>query len=187
MPRLLKKNYESAIARNAQARRLRATMPKSLTLKQLQAITNKYKISVTSTKMVAPANLIKPISNVNKREKELARRSKLALIKRAPERAAYRAKRKEMQIMKTINTLLNEIVKNIETKEDLEYVMKNLDKKPRKISTPMVVPKSSGAGSKLFKARKKLTPKNVKKSVVEPIPKSKSVKKKKAVSIIKKK
>ena len=185
MPRILKKNYENAIARHPEARKLRVSYPSSskITLKKLMTITNKFKIGVGPSRSKANAFAVKyakPLVSQRKIQNKInADRLKKASAKSAAQLKARMAKKKEATM---INNLVNEIVKNIVTEADLTYVLTNVGKKPRTIGTvsksrkkSVVKPRTIGTGSK-----------SRKKSVVKPIPKTPVVKRRRAVPIIKK-
>jgi len=173
MPRILKSNYENAIARHTEARKLRANRtkyppPSRVTMKELVTITNKFKIGVGERASAKPLISQRKIQN----QKNL-NRFRIAKNKRAVEfknavaqkRRAATIQKKEMderkQKIKKVNKLMTEIVKNIQTKTDLNYVMNNLfneSQKKKKVSgvaKKTDVKKGKGKGSKLFAARKR--------------------------------
>ena len=200
MPRILKSNYENAIARHSEAKKLRANRtkyppPSKITVKELITITNKFKIGVgpSRTGYAAAAKNAKPLvsqrkiqNKINLNKFRLAKPKHVAEFKAAidKKRRADALQKKKMsdkakrqKTIKEINNLLNEIVNNIQSEEDMNFVIKNLfNGSPNNKAKPVTAPKKKpvapkkkpvaapkkkavaakkGKGSKLFTARKK--------------------------------
>ena len=171
MPRILKSNYENAIARHPEARKLRVKYPppSRITLKGLVTITNKFGIGVGPSR-IGSVNAKPLISQRKIQNQKNLNRFRLVKAKRAAEyknavaqkKNKAATQKKEMterqKNINEINKLMKEIVKNIKNEDDLNYVMNNLfngSPKKKRVVKKKAVKKGKGKGSKLFTARKK--------------------------------